>query len=216
MRLKIFLLAAACVAGSASPALADPASLAEALKGAVGDAPEPAPDPTIEPAPLPPPIVRPQLAPRVDAWVPSAAPLSDVQRSAYRNAYAAIRVGEWSNAAGILEALPAGPLHAHLWAELFLAPGSPQIALSSIEALLRAAPWLPQAAQLQRLAVRRGAANPPAVLVPGKLSWLGQAPRRGRAKSVEGDRQAAELAVLMDPLIDGNRPMEAEALLAGR
>ncbi len=220
MRLRTFLLAAACAGGFASPALADPQSLADALKGTVGDAaeqPTAEPAPAAEPVPLPPPPpARPRLAPRVDTWMPTAVPLTEVQRSAYRSAYAAIRAGEWTNAVTILETLPAGPLHAHLWAELFLAPGSPEVALPSVEALLRAAPWLPQAAQLQRLAVRRGAVDPPAVMVPAKLTWLGQAPRRGRAKSIAGDPAAAELAALMEPLIDGNRPAEAEALLGQR
>ena len=59
--------------------------------------------------------------------------------------------------------MPADLLKPLAKAELFTRQGSPAVDLRSIQALLAEAPELPQAEQLARLAMTRGAIEPPLV-----------------------------------------------------
>lgn len=137
------------------------------------------------------------------------------QRDGYRAALRAIRAGDWTGAAARLDATRAGPLHAALRAELFLAKGSPRAEAEPLLALLESAPELPQAAQLARLAATRGTATP--LLPPEqRLVGLPGASRRNRAKSVAGDPVADALELLAEPLIKENRAAELEALVVAR
>ncbi|HEV2746316.1 MAG TPA: lytic transglycosylase domain-containing protein [Allosphingosinicella sp.] len=144
--------------------------------------------------------------------------LSPAERSAYREVFAAIATGDWPAAAARLDAAPRGPLHAVARAELYLAKGSPVVTLEQLTALLAEAPHLPQAAQLVRLAEKRGATaeTMPAIPPAQPLVWAGGQPRRSRAASVKGDIAAAELEPLIQPLIVEDRPADAEAYLIAR
>jgi hypothetical protein len=141
--------------------------------------------------------------------------LTDEQRTLYRNVFAAIRASDWATAAARLDATPEGPLHHAARAELYLAKGSPKVELAPLLALVSKAPDLPHAAQLARLAVTRGAAEPPFVTPAQDLVWQGSQPRRARAKSsTVADPIATELETIVQPLIVDDRPSEAEAQLA--
>src|SRR3546814_13204328 len=59
---------------------------------------------------------------------------------------------------------------------LFLS-NSPRAEVSDSMPILAHSPWLPQAAQLGRLATRRGATDLPALPPEIDLSWAGSAPR---------------------------------------
>ena len=146
---------------------------------------------------------------------PAAKPavLDAEQRSRYREVLAALRADDWTGAAARLDAMPAGPLHHPLRAELFLAKNSPEAPVDQLLALLAAAPDLPDAEQLARLAARRGAVETPALPSAQKLIWQGTQPRRARPKSVRGDPAAAALEAAIQPLIVDNQPQAAEALL---
>jgi soluble lytic murein transglycosylase-like protein len=139
--------------------------------------------------------------------------LSPSERSNYREFFAALKASNWASAAARLDAMGNGPLHPTARAELYLAKGSPTVTLDQLMPLLAQAPELPQAAQLGRLAERRGATELPLIPSPADLVWAGSQPRRERARRVSGDPLATELETIIQPLIVDNRATEAEAIL---
>jgi soluble lytic murein transglycosylase-like protein len=153
--------------------------------------------------------------PSVNRAVPASA-LTDIERSNYREIFAAIRASDWTGAAARLDGMGDGPLHALARAELYLAKGSPRVELEPLLALLARGPELPQAAQLAKLASTRGAIELPYLPAAQRLVWQSGQPRRSRASSVKGDPVAAELELLFQPLIKENQPQAAEALLSER
>lgn len=151
-----------------------------------------------------------------DARTAAPSVLSEAQRSAYREIFAAIRKADWAGAAARLDAMGEGPLHAVARAELYLAKGSPKVELEPLLALIAKAPEMPQAAQLARLASTRGATELPPIPEAKRLIWVDGQPRRARAQSVKGDPVAAELETIVQPLIKDNQPQAAEAALTDR
>ncbi|MDP8913464.1 MAG: lytic transglycosylase domain-containing protein, partial [Pseudomonadota bacterium] len=139
--------------------------------------------------------------------------LSETERANYREIFALIRAADWTAATAKLDAMGDGPLHALTRAELYLAKGSPKVELEPLLALIMKAPDMPQAAQLGRLAIARGAVELPTVTQPQELKWQGGQPRRSKVRSVGGDPVATELEVIIQPLIVADRPSEAEATL---
>jgi len=134
----------------------------------------------------------------------------------YKNAFAAIDAGDWSSAAAKIDAMEPGPLQAAARAELYLAKGSPMVTAGQLTALIAQAPDQPQAAQLARLAEKRGAYDLPYFAPTQNLAWAGEQPRRARARSVKGDAAAAQLEPLVQPLIVADQPVAAETLLIER
>lgn len=153
--------------------------------------------------------------PAVPAAAAPPAQLDSTQRAGYREVFAAIERKDWSGAAARLDAMRDGPLHAVARAELYLAEGSPEVSVEQIMPLLGAAPELPQAQQLARLAERRGATTLPALPAPQRLVWTGNQPRRARPRPIKGDPIADALEPQIQPLIVDDQPAAAEALLAG-
>ena len=139
--------------------------------------------------------------------------LDEAQRAGYRAVFQAIRDGRWSDAQLGLDAMQPGPLHAVALAELYTAKGSPKVELEPLMKLINQAPELPQAAQLEALATRRGATDLPPLPVAQTLVWQDGAPRRTRARSIRSDQVAADLAVKMQPLIKDDMGAAAQALL---
>lgn len=66
-------------------------------------------------------------------------------KQAYAAIFAAIDGKNWVEAARLIEAAPKGPINSMARAELYLAAGSPKVEAAQLQALLEAAPWLPQA-----------------------------------------------------------------------
>ena len=125
-------------------------------------------------------------APAVIRQVPVPAPPKVIPKD-WRGVLIAINQGEWEAARLGIEGLPNGPLKAYARAELFTAKDSPRVELAPILAVLVEAPELPQAEQLYRMAIARGARNAeaPAIYWPRPTVSLGTAPRRGRTRSEE-------------------------------
>jgi soluble lytic murein transglycosylase-like protein len=180
------------------------------------------------PAPRPvaatPPVTTPPVTPPpvAAAPVPSvliAAPslpiriLTDQQRAGYAAVFAAIRASNWIDAAAGLDGLGDGPLHAIARAELYLAKGSPKVALESLQALLARAPEIPEAAQLARLAATRGASTELVLPQTQRLVWQGAQPRRTRTPATRKDQLGADFENQLQPLIRDNQAAAAEALL---
>ena len=137
MRLSWILGASVMLAGPLAAQESDP--LAPLVPARTEQpATEPATPNVVSPAPAP--VLRPVVIPR--DW---------------RGVLTAINNGEWEAARLGIEALPNGPLKPYARAELFTAKGSPKVDAAPILALLAEAPELPQAEQLHRMAVSRGA-----------------------------------------------------------
>ena len=146
----------------------------------------------------------------------STAVLTAEQRNAYRDIFAAIRAQDWLGAATKLDAMPEGPLHAAAREEIYLAKGSPRVELEPLVALLAKAPDLPKADQLSRRAITRGAASLPALPQPRAMIFQGSQPRRARAQSAPRDAVSSAVAAQLTPLINDNKPADAEAAFLAR
>ncbi len=138
--------------------------------------------------------------------------LSSKQRQFYTQVLAAIRGERWADAKSMLAEAKDGPLDDFLRAEFWLAANSPRAEVADIMPILSRSPWLPQAAQLGRLATRRGATDLPTLHAETALSWAGSAPRRRGADTVS-DPFAAGLAKSIPERIKNDDPAGAEALL---
>src|SRR3546814_5175635 len=91
--------------------------------------------------------------------------LSSKQKQLYTQVLTAIRSERWAEAKSLLDGSDNGPLTDFLRAELLTAAHSPRAEVADIMPILSRSTYLPQAAQLGRLAPRRGAADPPALPV---------------------------------------------------
>ena len=131
----------------------------------------------------------------------------------WRGVFDAIDSGNWASARAGIYALPANILTPLAKAELYTAKGSPVVDLASFQSLLVEAPELPQAEQLARLAVTRGATTAPLIVPQRQLMNLGSAPGRYRARPVSGEPLADELRAALDPLVKVNDATGAEAQL---
>ncbi|TPG43679.1 lytic transglycosylase domain-containing protein [Sphingomonas koreensis] len=137
------------------------------------------------------------------------------QVSGYRQVFASIHAGAWSDAQIALDAMKPGPLHPIALAELYTAKGSPKVALQPLLTLLGQAPELPEADQLAGLAKLRGATDDMLPTLPEarKLSWIAGAPIRIRLHSTGSDAVAAQLETGMRQFIKDDNGAAAEALL---
>jgi soluble lytic murein transglycosylase-like protein len=139
--------------------------------------------------------------------------LSASERSGWRDTFAAIRAGDWPGAAARLANAPEGPMRNAAYAEYYLAKGSPKVELDPLLRLVEAAPEMPKADQLAKLAQTRGAVSLPALPQAQPLIWQGSQPRRSRAQATKNDSAAPAVEKLVQPLIVADRPAEAEAVL---
>ena len=140
-----------------------------------------------------------------------AAQLGPNAQTFYKSVFAAIRDGNWADAAAKLDSTPEGPLHNVARAELYLAKGSPKVDAAKLAELAQKVPELPQAQQLVALATARGATALPSLPTAQELYWLGSAPRRSRVAG--SDMKGLPLAGKIAPLIKNDQPNEAESAL---
>ncbi len=162
-----------------------------------------------QPAPVP---VVAQPAPPSAMPLAPPAPIIMVPKD-WRGVFDAIDSGNWASARAGIATLPPGVLTPLAKAELYTAKGSPTIELYSIEALVAQAPELPQADQLARMALSRGATTPPLILPAKRLFDLGSPPARYRARPVQGEHAADQLRAALEPLVKANDAAGAEAQL---
>lgn len=132
----------------------------------------------------------------------------------WRGVLLAINNGEWEAARLGIEGLPNDLLKPYAKAELYTASNSPKVELAPILALLAEAPELPQAEQLYRMAVGRGARTDqaPAIYWPRPTVSLGSAPRRSKTRPVEGDPVADQLRLDLEPYVKVDDGSAAEAV----
>lgn len=150
--------------------------------------------------------------PAAEARVPRQLKADEASR--FRTIFAHIRNARWIEATAALDAEPVTPLAHFARAELYLAKGSPRVETERLVTLVTAAPTLPQAEQLTRLARTRGAVVLPMLPAQQRLVWTAGAPvRKLAASTAKADAIAAEMATRMAPLIKEDRAEEAEALV---
>jgi soluble lytic murein transglycosylase len=130
----------------------------------------------------------------------------------WRGVFNAIRAQDWSDAKAGIDALGDSPLKPVAKAELYTARNSPKAELADIDALLAEAPDLPQASQLQRMAIARGALDAPPIANAARVVPLTSAPRRHRSNPVQGETAADALRAALDPLVKTDSAVDAEAL----
>jgi len=147
--------------------------------------------------------------------LPIVSGLTADQRARYRAIFAAIRTGDWTTAQSGIDAMAGGPLTDVARAELILAKGSPKVADETLGALLTSSPDLPEAADLAAIASRRGVAAPNLPIVRDLVRFAGPSKRQS-ARTLRNDRAAAALSQIATPMLRGDRPSDAEALVTAR
>ncbi len=132
------------------------------------------------------------------------------ENNAFTAVYEAISAKKWDEAARLIDAAPAGPMAAMARAELYLAAGSPKVDAEKLRALLTEAPYLPQAEQLEKMAVKRGATGLPGLPGTQRFSWAGSAPKRTLPDAISAANAVREK---IQPLIKDDNPASAEAIV---
>jgi soluble lytic murein transglycosylase-like protein len=147
----------------------------------------------------------------------SAAPrqLDDRTRDFYRAVFSAIDRKDWAGAAALLDQNPDGLLSPIARAELYLATGSPRVELPQIQAWLERGRSLPQAAQLSRLALSRGATAMADIPVERSVYRQGSVPKRLRPSSIEDGTMPADIRQQLLDHITNDDPDGARLLLDG-
>jgi soluble lytic murein transglycosylase-like protein len=165
--------------------------------------------PTDPLAPLPQPQAPPAtIAPRPRPVV--AKPTFVVPRD-WRGVFDAIGAGDWAGAQAGINSLPRSVLTPVAKSELYTAKGSPTVDLARLQALIAEAPELPNADQLARMALGRGATTPPLVVPRKATVGLGSGPRRYRANPVNGEPAADALRSQLDAFVEADDAVNAEA-----
>ena len=135
-------------------------------------------------------------------------------RDYYRQVFAAIDRQDWFAADSLL-AQRDGLLHPVARAELFLAANSPRVELPQIEAWMARGHRLPQAAQLARLAVTRGAIEAPRLPRETAFHSRGSLPRRVRPGTINDGTMPEDVRQQILERISGDDPDGARLLLDG-
>lgn len=211
--MSIHLLLAAAAMAAAQGQAADPLAPLPAQ-------PEVTPPPVLVTVPTSPSLpnsapvysVSPQAPMTVVPPIQQAPVVAQVPRT-WSDVFTAIRRGRWAEAQAGIAALPRSVLTPVAKAELYTARGSPVVSLQQIQALLAEAPDLPEAEQLARLAITRGATTTPQYVPRRPTVWLGNSPSRYKAKPVSGEPAADQLRAQLDPLIKADDSVNAELLL---
>lgn len=146
----------------------------------------------------------------------SIASLDADSAARYRSIFDQLDNQRWSDArAAILALDPSDTMRPYLLAKFYLAKGSPRIDLFDLLDLLNKAPYLPQAAQIGRLATSRGAQILPDKPQTRQLIWMGGSPQRRTLSAIQGDPVADALRDQVKARIVADDPVGAESLLAG-
>jgi len=139
--------------------------------------------------------------------------LAPADRASYRAAFAAIRTGDFASASATLDALPNGLLTPVARAELALTKGAPAADPSAITTLIAAAPELPEAPALARLARERGVTDVPLLPPQHDLIRFANPSKRLPMRSARADAASSALAAKLQPLFKVNDAVSAEPLI---
>ncbi len=137
---------------------------------------------------------------------------SDDKRD-YAEIFAAIKAEKWAEAQKLIDKAGDKPLALMAQAQLYLAANSPKVEAPQLAALLRKAPYLPQAERLESLAIKRGATDLPERPITQRLSYLGNAPKRDLP---DGVADAGKLRDDINEFIRNDDPASAESLVESK
>jgi soluble lytic murein transglycosylase len=141
--------------------------------------------------------------------------LSPDERTYYRTVFAAIDAKDWAKVQTLLAERPDGLLHRVAQAEFYLAAGSPKVELAQLNAWLERGLNLPEAEQLGRLSLTRGATSMPYLPPQEAFYPTGGPPRRLRPRSIEDGTMPAQVRNQILQRIDNDDPDGARLLLDG-
>lgn len=141
--------------------------------------------------------------------------LSQEDRTYYKQMFGAIEREDWQAVQSLLAQRSDGPLHAVARAQYILAANSPRAELAPITQVLAAAPELPWAEQLGRLALKRGAAEVPALPSAQPMKTLPGLPKRIKPRPVSDGTMPESVALAIQDRIKNDDPMGARVLLDG-
>lgn len=133
----------------------------------------------------------------------------------YAAVFGAIDRQDWAGAEALLTQREHGLLHSIALAEIYLAPNSPKVELPRIEAWLERGRDLPQAPQLGRLGLTRGATSLPDLPVARRFHSMGGTSKRTRPRSVDDGTMPAGIASAIQERITNDDPDGARQLLDG-
>lgn len=139
--------------------------------------------------------------------------LSSEDRAYYTELFAAIRGEDWASVERLLAQGDRGPLHQMAMAEYYLHANSPAIPLDRLNDWLARGTELPQAEQIGRLAIRRGAAEMPVLPGTRRLSSTGYTPKRIKPRSVADGSMPSDVEARIRDAITNDDPAGAHALL---
>lgn len=131
----------------------------------------------------------------------------------YRAIFKAMNGKQWDIAQNLITKAPNGPLKSIAQAEFFLDASSPRAELAPLLILVNEAPHIPQAAQLGRLAKKRGAQLLPNLPQRRSLSYVPGLPIRKKPNSIKSDNAANAIRGRILAFIKNDSPQSAEALL---
>jgi len=141
--------------------------------------------------------------------------LSNDERDYYRSLFDAIDGKDWTRVQQMFAQKSDGPLHQLARAEYFLASGSPKIEVSELQAWLAQGTELPDADQISRLALKRGAVNLPAIPVEQQLGRLPSLTKRIKPAAINDGTMPAQVSSGILDRIKADDPLGARVLLDG-
>jgi soluble lytic murein transglycosylase len=147
----------------------------------------------------------------------SAAPrqLDQQTHDYYVTVFAAIDRQDWAGAQALLYQRAEGLLHPFAWARLYTAANSPRVELPQIQAWMERGRNLPQAPQLARLGLTRGATTMPDLPAARPFHATGSPPKRTRPRSIDDGTMPASIASAIQERITNDDPDGARVLLDG-
>ncbi|MDE8652728.1 lytic transglycosylase domain-containing protein [Novosphingobium album (ex Liu et al. 2023)] len=141
--------------------------------------------------------------------------LSHDDREYYRQVFDAIDRKDWNRVQQLFTQRPDGPLHQQAKAEYYLAAGSPKIDASELQAWLAQGTELPDADQISRLALKRGAESVPALPTEQQFARLPSITKRIKPASINDGTMPGNISAGILDRIKNDDPMGARVLVDG-
>ncbi|MBB4857071.1 soluble lytic murein transglycosylase-like protein [Novosphingobium chloroacetimidivorans] len=137
------------------------------------------------------------------------------ERDYYRKLFNAIESKDWTTVQNLFAEKSDGPLHQQARAEYFLASGSPKIELADLQAWLSQGTKLPDADQISRLAMKRGAVSLPPMPTAQRFAALPSLPKRVRPSGINDGTMPGTISAGILERIKADDPLGARLLLDG-
>ncbi len=141
--------------------------------------------------------------------------LTQDERAYYRELFAAIKRSDWARVQAMFAQKSDGPLHRVALAEYYLAAGSPKVEAPTLNDWLSRGVELPQAEQLENLALKRGVATVPPLPTANALISMPNRPKRIRPRETNDGTMPGAVAAGINAKIKADDPGAAKALLDG-